>query len=330
MTRLPGPLVCMITSCKGGVGKSTICANLGRALAQNGRRTVMVDCDFGMRTLDLICGVADSVVYDCFDVIWRGVLAETAAVTVPEAEDRSTAEPENLLLLASPFSTETFKSDAEQSSEQDSGQDSGQDSAPTSEKAENSAEKPRTLIPTPGDMEALRDNIIRRLDPSVILLDMPGSAPLDPDDMDSPTAAAAKISDAAIICTTDQPSSIRAASKTASILRDFGLEETRLVINQFGAVEKLRSREQAVEKIASLIDQTSVRLCGVIPFDPDFQRAADTGELIDSKIFRRGVAGRPSNSAKAIHNIALRLYGPSGVPFSGAVPLFSSFTGKFR
>ncbi|MBQ8005645.1 MAG: P-loop NTPase [Clostridia bacterium] len=59
----------IITSCKGGVGKSTVTANLAFALAAQGKRVLAVDCDFSNRSLDLIFGCEDSVVYDICDVI---------------------------------------------------------------------------------------------------------------------------------------------------------------------------------------------------------------------------------------------------------------------
>lgn len=62
----------IITSCKGGVGKSTIAANLGYRLAEDGHKTLLVDCDFGIRSLDLILGTEDRVVFDIRDVAERG------------------------------------------------------------------------------------------------------------------------------------------------------------------------------------------------------------------------------------------------------------------
>ena len=60
--------VTVITSGKGGVGKSTICAALGAALALRGKRVLLVDCDAGLRCLDQILGVGERVVYDISDV----------------------------------------------------------------------------------------------------------------------------------------------------------------------------------------------------------------------------------------------------------------------
>ena len=59
----------LVTSCKGGVGKSTVTANLALALARRGKRVLAVDCDFSNRTLDLLFGCEDAVLYDLCDVI---------------------------------------------------------------------------------------------------------------------------------------------------------------------------------------------------------------------------------------------------------------------
>ena len=51
-----------MTSLKGGVGKSTVTANLGYSLALRGKQTLVIDCDFNIRNLDLIMGLEDRVV----------------------------------------------------------------------------------------------------------------------------------------------------------------------------------------------------------------------------------------------------------------------------
>ncbi len=58
----------VITSGKGGSGKSTITLNLGAALAVSGRSVVLVDMDMGMRSLDILCGLENRIVYDLADV----------------------------------------------------------------------------------------------------------------------------------------------------------------------------------------------------------------------------------------------------------------------
>ncbi len=59
----------VITSGKGGVGKTSVCANLGIRLASLGKRVCMVDADFGLNNLDLVTGLENLVVYDAIDCI---------------------------------------------------------------------------------------------------------------------------------------------------------------------------------------------------------------------------------------------------------------------
>ena len=61
--------VIVITSGKGGVGKTTSCASIGTGLALMGHKTVMIDFDVGLRNLDLIMGCERRVVYDLVNVI---------------------------------------------------------------------------------------------------------------------------------------------------------------------------------------------------------------------------------------------------------------------
>jgi septum site-determining protein MinD len=59
----------VVTSGKGGVGKTTVCATLGRALADMGQRTVVVDADVGLNNLDVVMALDHRIVYDIVDVI---------------------------------------------------------------------------------------------------------------------------------------------------------------------------------------------------------------------------------------------------------------------
>lgn len=60
--------VYVITSGKGGVGKTTTTANIGTALAMNGCHVVLVDADIGLRNLDVVMGLENRIVYDLVDV----------------------------------------------------------------------------------------------------------------------------------------------------------------------------------------------------------------------------------------------------------------------
>lgn len=59
----------VITSGKGGVGKTTTTANIGTGLAMNGKKVVVVDADTGLRNLDLLLGLENRIVYNLVDVV---------------------------------------------------------------------------------------------------------------------------------------------------------------------------------------------------------------------------------------------------------------------
>ncbi|MCC3867634.1 septum site-determining protein MinD [Terrisporobacter mayombei] len=61
--------VIVITSGKGGVGKTTTVSNLGTALSLENKRTVVVDADIGLRNLDVVMGLENRIVYDIVDVV---------------------------------------------------------------------------------------------------------------------------------------------------------------------------------------------------------------------------------------------------------------------
>ncbi|WP_217558194.1 septum site-determining protein MinD [Paenibacillus sp. GbtcB18] len=59
----------VITSGKGGVGKTTTSANVGTALALQGKKVCMVDTDIGLRNLDVVMGLENRIIYDLVDVV---------------------------------------------------------------------------------------------------------------------------------------------------------------------------------------------------------------------------------------------------------------------
>lgn len=71
--------VIAVVSGKGGTGKTTTVGAIGSCLAVMGRRTLCVDCDSGLRNLDLSLGMCDFAVHDFTDVLSGAPLTETAA-----------------------------------------------------------------------------------------------------------------------------------------------------------------------------------------------------------------------------------------------------------
>lgn len=70
----------VVTSGKGGVGKTTISANLGNFLALQGFKVVIIDLDIGLNNLDVALGVENRVVYDIFDILNNRCRARQALI----------------------------------------------------------------------------------------------------------------------------------------------------------------------------------------------------------------------------------------------------------
>ena len=74
----------VITSGKGGVGKTTVAACLSAQLARKGQRVILCDADFGLNNIDVVAGVENLVVYDLVDVIEGRCRAKQALIRHPD------------------------------------------------------------------------------------------------------------------------------------------------------------------------------------------------------------------------------------------------------
>jgi septum site-determining protein MinD len=72
--------VIVITSGKGGVGKTTTTSNIGAALANFGKRTLLIDADVGLRNLDLLLGLENRIIYTGVDALNNKCRLEQAVI----------------------------------------------------------------------------------------------------------------------------------------------------------------------------------------------------------------------------------------------------------
>lgn len=111
--------VIVVTSGKGGVGKTTTSANLGTGLAMQGKKVAMIDADIGLRNLDVIMGLENRIVYDLIDVVEGNCRLKQALIKdkkyeslflLPAAQtrDKDAVSPEQMQKLCENLKEEGF------------------------------------------------------------------------------------------------------------------------------------------------------------------------------------------------------------------------------
>ena len=102
--------VIVVTSGKGGVGKTTTSANVGTGLAILGKRVVLIDTDIGLRNLDVVMGLEKRIVYNLVDVVEGNCRMKQALIRdkrypnlylLPSAQtrDKTSVNPEQMIKL---------------------------------------------------------------------------------------------------------------------------------------------------------------------------------------------------------------------------------------
>ena len=229
----------LVASGKGGVGKSTVSAFLGQALALRGNRVLLVELDCGLRSLDVALGVAKDVALDFGDVA-RGCEPEKAVMPCSFCSGLSV-----LCAAGSRISVET---------------------------------------------ETLRrifDFASKNFD--FLLWDCPAG-------IGEPLDAAKGFCNLALVIATPDPSSIRAAQRAGTLLRDEKVIGRRLIINRCPENPK---KLAPIQNLDEIIDQTELQLLGVLWDDPKTRLAFDSGALL----------GNESPNRKNFADIAGRILG---------------------
>lgn len=90
--------VIVVASGKGGTGKSTVCVGLAVALVKQNKRVLLIDCDCGMRGLDLMLDVEQEILFDCADAVCGNCKPEEAVYRSKNLSE--------LYLMAAPFDSD--------------------------------------------------------------------------------------------------------------------------------------------------------------------------------------------------------------------------------
>ncbi len=249
--------VIFVTGFKGGVGKTTVSANIAATLHALGKKVLVIDGDFGMRCMDMVLGLESETLFDCSDVL-SGRCSPAAAMCDVRDNVAFSFIPAPMNLNSEQFPKSAY-------------------SAFISE---------------------VRDEF------DYIIIDSCA-------EMTDYYLSFASQADEAIIVTLHQSTSVRAAEKTATRLSAMGIKNLSLVVNGYRASFAEKGK---LPDIIDIINRSSVRLLGVVPYGEKLQASQEAAEL--------AFMGNPKKKANkweaAFYNIALRLTGKRVPLFDGA------------
>ena len=109
--------IIVVTSGKGGVGKTTATASIGAAMALEGKRVAVVDMDIGLRNVDVIMGLENRIVFNIVDVVKGKCKIKQAAIKdrridnlflIPasQSDNKDAISPEEMIKLSKTFREE--------------------------------------------------------------------------------------------------------------------------------------------------------------------------------------------------------------------------------
>ena len=250
--------VIFVTGFKGGVGKTTVSANIASTLYAFGNKVLVIDADFGMRCMDMVLGLESETLFDCSDIL-AGRCSPTAAMCDVGGQNGFSFIPAPMNLA--------------------SGENIGKNAY---------------------------SELIRgvRNEFDYIIIDSCA-------EMTDYYTAFASTADEAIIVTLHQSTSVRAAEKTAARLSAMGLNRQSLIVNGYRAAF---AESGKLPDILDIINRSSVRLLGVVPYGERLQASQEAAELA----FMGDLKKKATKWEAAFYNIALRLTGERVKLFAGA------------
>ena len=240
--------VIFVTGFKGGVGKTTVSANLAATLHALGNKVLIIDADFGMRCMDLVLGLENEALFDCGDILMDRCSPAAAMCDVFGMTGFS--------FIPAPI---------------------GRPDEPISQDA---------FTKMFSEIKQDFDYII--VDSCAEVTDY--------------YLAFASQADEAIVVTLHQSTAIRAAEKTASKLSALGIKDITLVVNGYRSALAEKGK---LPDMIDIINRSSVRLLGVVPYSERLQTSQEAAEL--------AFFGDPRKKAAkwevAFYNIAMRVMG---------------------
>ena len=240
--------VIFVTGFKGGVGKTTVSANIAATLFALGNKVLVIDGDFGMRCMDMVLGAESDSVFDCSDVL-SGRCSPAAAMCDIGGHNGFSFIPAPMNL--------------------------------SDDKLPKSAY--RQLV------NEIREEF------DYIIIDSCA-------EMTDYYMAFASTADEAVIVTLHQSTSVRAAEKTAARLAAMGVKRQSLVVNGY---RQTFAENGKLPGIPDIINRSSVRLLGVVPYCEKLSASQEAAELA----FMGDLKKKASKWEAAFYNIASRLNG---------------------
>lgn len=252
--------VIFVTGFKGGVGKTTVSANLASTLYALGNKVLVIDADFGMRCMDMVLGCESETLFDCSDVL--------ASRCSPAAAMCEVGGMTGFSFIPAPMN----------------------------------------MTNEPIEKGAFADLIAEvREEYDYVIIDSCA-------EMTDYYMAFASTADEAVIVTLHQSTSVRAAEKTAARLSAMGINKQSLVVNGYRAAFAESGR---LPDVLDIINRSSVRLLGVVPYGERLQASQEAAELA----FMGDMKKKASKWEAAFYNIASRLEGKRIRLFDGAESL---------